>query len=99
MSDLEKWGIDPKRIRSAAVLASEEPIVRFFAWHDMHAAAAAWVLMEKFETDWIWWEPETLRKEIVETFKATSVSEHNGNKIQAVRALLTDNVPWEHWDH
>ena len=97
MSDFEKWGLDPKRV-PAAVRASEEPIVRFFAWHDMHPAAAAWVLMEKFETDWIWWEPPTLKKEIVETFKATSISEHNWNKIQAVRTLLTSDVYWEHWE-
>lgn len=96
MSSLEKWGLDPTRV-PPAVLASEEPIIRFFAWHDMHPVAATMVLMEKFGHQWIYWEPETLKREILATFKATSVSDHNWNKLQAVRTIFTSISFWHEW--
>lgn len=96
MSDLAKWGLDPAKV-PAAVQASSEPIVRLFAWHDAHPIAMSMVLMEKFGHQWIVWEGEALKAEILQTFNATSVSEHNWNKLQAVRSLLRAISPWYEW--
>lgn len=95
--DVTQWGLKPGRV-PAAVLASEEPITRFFAWHDSHPVALSMVLMEKFGHEWILWEAPTLKTEILKTFKATSVSEHNWNKIQAVRTLLSSISFWHQWE-
>lgn len=96
MSGLEKWGLDPAKV-PAAVQASSEPIVRLFAWHDAHPIAMTMVLMEKFGHQWIIWEGDTLKTEIIRTFNATSISENNWNKLQAVRALLSSVSYWSEW--
>jgi rubrerythrin len=54
-------------------------------------------LLEEFGPDWFEWEPETLKSEILTSFKASSVSEHNWQKIQAVRALTRTVGFWEEW--
>lgn len=96
ISSFQKWGLDPTKT-PPPVLASEEPIVRFFSYHDAHPVAITFVLMEKFGVDWFEWEPETLRGEILVTFKATSISEHNWQKIQAVRTLTNTVGFWKEW--
>lgn len=91
-----KWGLD---IRKAPppVQASLEPIIRFFSFHDAHPVALTLVLMEKFGAEWLDWEPDTLKREILSTFRATSVSEHNWQKIQAVRVLTSTVGFWSEW--
>jgi len=91
-----KWGINA-RTAPAAVRASLEPIIRFFSYHDAHPVALSMVLMEKFGFNWFAWEPETLKKEILHVFRAPSISEHNWNKIQAVRTLGMSTAFWEEW--
>lgn len=81
-----------------SVLASLEPIIRFFSYHDAHPVALGMVLMEKFGTDWFDWEPEALHSEVISTFKATSISEHNWQKIQAFRTMLQASSPWTEWE-
>ena len=54
-------------------------------------------LMEKFGAEWMDWEPETLRQEIVSTFQTPNVSEHNWQKIQAVRTLTSTVGFWKEW--
>ena len=93
---LIKWGLDVTKA-TPAVQASLEPIVRFFSYHDAHPVALTMVLMEKFGVDWFEWEPETLKEEILQTFNATSVSEHNWQKIQAVRTLTSTVGFWVEW--
>lgn len=93
---LVKWGLDTSRV-PAAVAASREPIIRFFSYHDAHPIALMMVLFEKFDTEWIDWEPETLKQEILSTFNATSISEHNWQKIQAGRTLVQTLGFWEEW--
>jgi len=93
---LIKWGLDVSKA-PAAVQASREPIIRFFSYHDAHPVALVMVLMEKFGVDWFEWEPETLRSEILTTFNATSVSEHNWQKIQVARTLVSTIGFWEEW--
>jgi hypothetical protein len=93
---LAKWGLDIAKA-PAPVQASLEPIIRFFSYHDAHPVALMFVLMEKFGVDWLEWEADTLKTEILRTFKATSVSEHNWQKIQAVRTLTSTTGFWTEW--
>lgn len=93
---MAKWGLDVSKA-PAPVQASLEPIIRFFSFHDAHPVALTLVLMEKFSTDWLDWEPDTLKREILSTFRATSVSEHNWQKIQAVRVLTSTMGFWSEW--
>lgn len=87
---------DPSKM-PAAVAASTEPIPRYFNYHDAHPIGLMMVLMETFGLDWFEWEPETLRREVVETFKATGISTHNWQKIQAIKTLLRTVGFWEEW--
>jgi len=93
---MAKWGLDITKA-PAPVQASLEPIIRFFSFHDAHPVALTLVLMEKFGTEWLEWEPDTLKREILTTFRATSVSEHNWQKIQAVRVLTSTMGFWSEW--
>jgi len=93
---LVKWGLDVTKA-PAPVQASLEPIIRFFSYHDAHPIALMFVLMEKFGIEWLEWEADTLKTEILRTFKATSVSEHNWQKIQAIRSLTTTVGFWTEW--
>jgi len=93
---LAKWGLDVTKA-PAPVQASLEPIIRFFSYHDAHPVALVLVLMEKFGADWFEWEADTLRSEILATFRATSISEHNWQKIQAARTLTTTMGFWKEW--
>jgi len=95
-SVLTKWGMDPARI-PPPLQDSLEPIIRFFSYHDAHPIALMMALMEKFGADWFEWEPETLRSEILKTFKAHSISDHNWQKIQAIRTLTTTMGFWLEW--
>jgi hypothetical protein len=109
---LLKWGIDLSNHppeRSEWVEESQEPIVRFFAYHDAHPVALVMTLLSRFGADWVEWEPDTLRSEIHNTFLAPSasdgsktsspstVSPHNWEKIQAVRTLMTSSTYWNEW--
>ena len=91
-----KWGLDVAKA-PAPVQASLEPIIRFFSYHDAHPVALMLVLLEKFGADWLEWESDTLKSEILTTFKATSVSEHNWQKIQAARTLTSTMGFWKEW--
>jgi len=91
-----KWGLDIAKA-PPPVQASLEPIIRFFSYHDAHPVALMLVLMEKFGTEWFDWEPETLKHEILLTFRATSISDHNWQKIQAVRTLMMTTGFWNDW--
>ena len=93
---LIKWGVDPSKVPPPLV-QSEEPIIRFFGFHDAHPVALTMALMEKFGSEWFEWEPEVLRSEIVSSFHTTNVSEHNWQKIQAVRTLVSTVGFWQEW--
>lgn len=95
-ASMAKWGLDITKA-PAPVQASLEPIIRFFSFHDAHPVALMLVLMEKFGTEWLEWEPDTLKREILTTFRATSISEHNWQKIQAVRVLTSTVGFWNEW--
>jgi hypothetical protein len=94
---LVKWGLDISKL-PPAVAASDEPIVRFFSYHDAHPVALLMVLIEKFGVDWFEWDPDVLKDEILEEFNATSVSPHNWEKIQACRTLVLTVGNWKEWN-
>jgi len=96
IQDLSKWGLVPDKV-PVGLRDSKEPIIRLFSFHDAHPITFSMVLMEKFGVDWIEWEPETLRSEIMTEFHANSISEHNWQKIQAVRTLLSTVGFWTEW--
>lgn len=96
LAPMYKWGLDT-RSAPPPVLASLEPIVRFFSYHDAHPVALSMVLMEKFGADWLEWEPRVLKDEIITVFRATSISEHNWQKIQAVRTMTAAVGFWNDW--
>lgn len=91
-----KWGLDETKV-PPPVLASSEPILRFFAYHDAHPVAIVMVLLEKFGPQWFDWEADTLRTEIFATFNTSSISEHNWQKIQAARTAMMTYGPWREW--
>lgn len=86
MTSVQQWGPVPVSLGS-----------RYFSFHDAHPVSLCMGLLEEFGPDWFEWEPETLRKEILASFKADSISEHNWQKIQAVRALTRTVGFWEEW--
>lgn len=92
-----KFGLDPTRVRPA-VRASEEPIIRFFSYHDAHPIALGMVVLERFGPEAVEWEAEALKTEIIKSFKATSISDHNWQKLQAFRAILLATSPWSEWE-
>jgi hypothetical protein len=55
------------------------------------------VLLEKFGPQWFDWEADTLRTEIFATFNTSSISEHNWQKIQAIRTVMMTYGPWKEW--
>lgn len=90
------FGLDPAKA-PAPVRASKEPIIRLFSWHDAHPIALFMVLLKRFGADFLEWDPHALRKEIVSSFEATSVSELNWNKIEAARTAVLVSSPWSEW--
>lgn len=95
-----KWGVDLSKHpieRSNWVTESKEPIVRFFGFHDAHPVAIVLTLFGQFGDDWVEWEPETLRSEILAEFHAPSISPHNWEKIQAARTLMSCSTYWNEW--
>lgn len=94
---LNKFGLDPRRA-PRAVLSSEEPIIRFFSYHDAHPIALGMVVMEAFGPEALDWDAGVLRREIVRHFKATSISDQNWEKLQAFRALLLTTGTWTEWE-
>lgn len=92
-----RFGLDFSRA-PRVVQASLEPIIRFFSYHDAHPVALGMVLFEKFGNDWVEWEAEALKHEIIQAFRASGVSDHNWQKIQAFRTLMSTTLPFEEWD-
>lgn len=94
---LIKWGLDITKVPKP-VQASKEPIIRFFGYHDSHPVALVMVLFRQFGADWVEWEPETLKAEVLSEFNATSISENNWQKIQAARTLFQSSGFWSEWE-
>lgn len=90
-------GIDPDRA-PAPVRSSSEPIMRFFSWHDAHPVALGMVLLKRYGPEFVEWDGDALYSDILDDFKATSISDQNWQKIQAFRTLLLSSAPWHEWE-
>ena len=97
MATVPKFGLDPARA-PAPVRESQEPIIRLFGWHDAHPITLFFVLLKRFGTDFLTWDPAALRAEIVESFQATGIAATNWQKIEAVRTVLLVTSPWTEWE-
>ncbi len=76
---------------------NREPVGRYFNYHDAHPITLMMALLEKFGSEWFDWEAETLKAEIAITFNSPIISEHNWQKIQAVKAITRTVGFWKEW--
>ena len=68
-----------------------------FSHPEAHPVALDMVLLKHFQLDWLSWLPETVFKEIQETFN-TSIAEVNKIKILATQTLHVIDAFWEEWE-
>jgi hypothetical protein len=68
-----------------------------FTHHDSHPVVLASVLVEHLDPEWVLWEPETLREEILSVFKKSDISTLVWQKIQAVRTCIAVESPWKNY--
>jgi hypothetical protein len=77
----------------------DKPVTRgnLFTHHDTHPIILDMALIRLFGTDWLEWEPETLREEIQRRYPH-GISELNWNQIQAVKTLHVHDAPWQDYE-
>lgn len=51
-----------------------------------------------FGLDWLEWDPDVLHQQIRDLYGAVTISEHNWQKIQAIRTLMTSVGFWQEWE-
>jgi hypothetical protein len=69
-----------------------------FVHYDTHPLVFDIVLLQRYQEDWLAWEPETLWQEIMADFRVPSISDHSRSKIQAVRTLHINEWFWTKWE-
>jgi len=69
-----------------------------FVHHDTHPIVLSIKLMDQYGTDWFGWEPETLWREIMDDFRAPSISDHVKSKIQAVKTIHISDWSFTKWE-
>lgn len=69
-----------------------------FVHHDTHPLVLDIKLMDQYGTDWFEWEPETLWREVMEDFRAPSISDHVRSKIQAVKTVHISDWCFSKWE-
>lgn len=69
-----------------------------FVHHDSHPIVLDIKLMDQYSTDWFAWEPETLWREIMDDFRAPSISDHVKSKIQAVKTIHISDWCFTKWE-
>ena len=77
----------------------DKPVTRrnLFTHHDTHPIVLDMALIRIFGTDWLEWEPETLRTEITRHYPH-GISELNWNQVQAVKTLHVHDAPWADYE-
>lgn len=83
---------------AASINEPQGPVPRLLRYHDAHPITFVMVLMKEFGVEWFEWDAEVLHKEILRTYGANNISEHNWQKIQAVRAMMTSFGFWREWE-
>jgi len=68
-----------------------------FSHPDTHPYVLDLALLKHFHLEWLQWLPETLFKEIEQTFQ-TSIAGINRIKIMAVQTLHVTDMYWEEWE-
>jgi len=68
-----------------------------FSYFDTHPYVLDLVLLKHFHLEWLSWLPDTLFREIEQTFQ-TSVAEVNRIKIVATQTLHVTDVYWDQWE-
>jgi len=69
-----------------------------FVHHDTHPVVFDVKLLQQYGEDWMVWEPETLWREIMDDFRAPSISDHAKSKIQAVKTLHINEWFFDRWE-
>ena len=71
-----------------------------FTHHDTHPVVLDTALLKIFGVQWFEWEPETLWMELARDYipSRTPPSELTRNKINAIKALHMNMLPWENWE-
>lgn len=69
-----------------------------FVHHDTHPLVLDIKLMDQYGTDWFQWEPETLWREIMDDFRAPSISDHIKSKVQAVKTIHISDWCFTKWE-
>ena len=55
------------------------------------------LLLDRYGADWLIWEPETLRQQILDDYD-TTLSDRVFDKIMALKLCHSTQAPWEEWD-
>lgn len=71
-----------------------------FTHHDTHPVILDTALLKLFGVQWFEWEPETLWAELSRQYipSGAKPSELTRNKINAVKTLHMNMLPWENWE-
>lgn len=65
---------------------------------DAHPIVLSVALLQKYGSDWLLWEPETLRSIVPGDFGTQSLSDINLTKVQAMRTLHLVDTFWLQWE-
>lgn len=68
-----------------------------FSHPDTHPYVLDLALLKNFHLDWLTWLPETLFREVEQTFQ-TSIAEVNKLKILATQTLHVTDMFWDQWE-
>ena len=69
----------------------------FWTNREAHPVVMNIILQQKYELEWMIWEPETIALHIKEDFNST-LSDVNMSKIMALRSLQLVDSFWERWE-
>jgi hypothetical protein len=70
----------------------------FLVHHDTHPLVLDVLLLSKYGTDWLDWEPETIIAELKDDFRQSGISTLNWQQIQAVKTCHNTEAPWKAWE-
>jgi len=70
----------------------------FLVHHDTHPLTLILLCIERMGTDWMDWEPDVLRSELLRTFRQPSIYTGNWEMVQAGRTCLLTVSPWKAWE-
>ena len=77
---------------------SNVSVANVFRSPDAHPLALDLLLLQKYNSDWLGWELETLVHRIQEDFKTPSIADINVEKLQACKALHLVDDFWLKWE-